>query len=90
MGDPDGIAIIAPATHLSEEDTAAMSTTMMQARTDLATGDGPSRTLIIALSTTIPGVIIITVLGVAIYQCRKRKFHFLNRGITPIDDEEIE
>lgn len=67
-----------------------MSTTMMQARTDLATGDGPSRTLIIALSTTIPGVIIITVLGVAIYQCRKRKFHFLNRGITPIDDEEIE
>jgi hypothetical protein len=67
-----------------------MSTMFMQARVEMGNPDGPSRTLIIALSTTIPGVIIVTVLILAVYQCRKRKFRFLNRGITPIDDEEIE
>jgi hypothetical protein len=66
------------------------STTIHTRAADLATGDGPSRTLVIALSTTIPGAIIITVLGIAIYQCRRRKLRFLSRGITPIDDEEIE
>ncbi|KAK0392333.1 hypothetical protein NLU13_1829 [Sarocladium strictum] len=87
---PDGISIIALAPQFLEEVSVAMSTFIMQSRSDLATGGGPSRTLIITLSTTIPGVIIVSVLGLAIYQCRRRRFSFLNRGITPIDDEEIE
>lgn len=67
-----------------------MSPATMQARANLDNNDGPSRTLIIALATTIPGVILVIVLGLAIYHCRRRKFRFLKRGITPIDDEEIE
>ncbi|KAH8174002.1 hypothetical protein LIA77_05421 [Sarocladium implicatum] len=56
----------------------------------MVTADGPSQDLIIILSTTIPGVALVAILGATIYCCRRRKFRFLNRGITPIDDEEIE
>lgn len=67
-----------------------MITSILSARASLVTSEGPSRTLIIILSTTIPGVALFAILGATIYCCRRRKFRFLNRGITPIDDEEIE
>ncbi|PHH50152.1 hypothetical protein CFIMG_004941RAa [Ceratocystis fimbriata CBS 114723] len=48
------------------------------------------RNLIIALVASISGgVIIISIILILLYR-RKRKFSILNRGISPIDDEEIE
>lgn len=52
--------------------------------------DGLSTTWIIVLSTTIPTVTVVLLAGVVFYCIRRKNLTFLKRGITPIDDEEIE
>lgn len=47
-------------------------------------------TLVIVLATTIPSVLLIALAAVLYYRFRRRRARFRNRGITPIDDEEIE
>ncbi|TFB04078.1 hypothetical protein CCMA1212_003560 [Trichoderma ghanense] len=47
-------------------------------------------TLIIILATVIPGVFVILLAAFIYYRVQRRKARFRNRGITPIDDEEIE
>lgn len=53
--------------------------------------DGIStQNLIIILATTIPSVVLIAVASVLCCRSRRRKARLFNRGITPINDEEIE
>ncbi|KAK2603842.1 hypothetical protein QQS21_003966 [Conoideocrella luteorostrata] len=49
-----------------------------------------SRNLIIILATTIPSVVLIALAAVLCYRARRRRARLFNRGITPIDDEEIQ
>ncbi|POR35448.1 Uncharacterized protein TPAR_04353, partial [Tolypocladium paradoxum] len=48
------------------------------------------RTLTIILATTIPSIVLIIFASVLYYRVRRQKSRLFNRGITPIDDEEIE
>ncbi|PNY24340.1 Uncharacterized protein TCAP_05721 [Tolypocladium capitatum] len=43
----------------------------------------------IVLATTIPSVVLIILASVLYYRVRRRRSRLFNRGITPIDDEEI-
>jgi hypothetical protein len=57
-----------------------------------SSGYEPNRTLIITLSTVL-SVVGLLVIGIAVWCCcrgRQSRLPFLARGITPIDDEEIE
>lgn len=47
-------------------------------------------TLTIALAITIPAIVLIMLASLLCYRVRRRKTPFFNRGITPINDEEIE
>ncbi|KAL7922686.1 hypothetical protein ACQKWADRAFT_76337 [Trichoderma austrokoningii] len=47
-------------------------------------------TLVIVLTTTIPSVLLIALAAFLYHRFRRRRARFRNRGITPIDDEEIE
>jgi hypothetical protein len=50
-----------------------------------------SKTVTIVLATVIPGIALISLLTfVCVLVQRRRKSHIFNRGITPIDDDEIE
>ncbi|TWU77999.1 hypothetical protein ED733_006213 [Metarhizium rileyi] len=49
-----------------------------------------TQNIIIILATTIPCVILIALATIVCYRTRRRKARLFNRGITPIDDEEIE
>ncbi|KHN94468.1 uncharacterized protein MAM_07656 [Metarhizium album ARSEF 1941] len=49
-----------------------------------------TESLIIILATTIPSVIVAAFTAVLCYRARRRRARLFNRGITPIDDEEIE
>lgn len=49
-----------------------------------------NNTVTIVLATTIPSVVLITLAAVFCYRVRRRKSRLFKRGITPIDDEEIE
>lgn len=53
-------------------------------------GQVPWRTVTIVLATTIPSVIVMIIAAVLWRRSRKRKSRLFNRGITPIDDQEIE
>jgi hypothetical protein len=48
------------------------------------------KTLIIVLTTTIPSILLIALAAFLYHRIRRRRARFRNRGITPIDDEEIE
>ncbi|PTB69890.1 hypothetical protein BBK36DRAFT_1188829 [Trichoderma citrinoviride] len=50
----------------------------------------PHSTVTIILATVIPGVCVILLAAFIYYRVQRRKARFRNRGITPIDDEEIE
>jgi hypothetical protein len=59
--------------------------------TDNMAGSSSSHeTVTIVLATAIPSVFLIILAGIIYYQVRRRKARFRSRGITPIDDEEIE
>ncbi|KAH6604749.1 hypothetical protein Trco_006456 [Trichoderma cornu-damae] len=47
-------------------------------------------TVTIVVATTIPSVFLIILAAVIYHRVRRRRARFRNRGITPIDDEEIE
>lgn len=49
-----------------------------------------NKTLIIVLATAVPVLILIIVGAALFHRSYKRRYLFLKRGITPIDDEEIE
>lgn len=55
-------------------------------------GLGSNRTLIITLSTVLSVVGVLLVVGAMLLCCRykRRRLPFFNRGISPIDDDEIE
>ncbi|KAK5987343.1 hypothetical protein PT974_11470 [Cladobotryum mycophilum] len=56
----------------------------------MAGDSSTSQNLTIILATIIPSLILILIAAVVYHRIRRRKARFLNRGITPIDDEEIE
>ncbi|KND90151.1 hypothetical protein TOPH_05130 [Tolypocladium ophioglossoides CBS 100239] len=49
-----------------------------------------NHTVTVILATTIPSIVLIILASVLYYRVRRRKSRLFNRGITPIDDEEIE
>ncbi|EFZ00112.1 hypothetical protein X797_003676 [Metarhizium robertsii] len=49
-----------------------------------------TQNLIIILATIIPSFMLIALAALLYYRTRRRKARLFNRGITPIDDEEIE
>ncbi|OAQ72864.1 hypothetical protein VFPPC_12875 [Pochonia chlamydosporia 170] len=53
-------------------------------------GKLPTQSLIIILATTIPSIALIAIAVTLCYRARRRRARLFNRGITPIDDEEIE
>ncbi|KAM0254782.1 hypothetical protein ACHAQJ_006440 [Trichoderma viride] len=56
----------------------------------MASSSSSHETLTIVLATAIPSVFLIILAGVIYHRVRRRRARFRNRGITPIDDEEIE
>ncbi|KAH7133612.1 hypothetical protein EDB81DRAFT_108097 [Dactylonectria macrodidyma] len=52
--------------------------------------DSEIKILVIVLATVVPAAIVAIVTTVLCRRSRQRRFLFLKRGITPIDDEEIE
>ncbi|RFU73747.1 hypothetical protein TARUN_8501 [Trichoderma arundinaceum] len=56
----------------------------------MASSSSSHETVTIVLATTIPSVFLIILAAVIYHRVRRRRARFRNRGITPIDDEEIE
>ncbi|KAL7788667.1 hypothetical protein V8C37DRAFT_234638 [Trichoderma ceciliae] len=56
----------------------------------MADSSSSHETVTIVLATTIPSVFLIILAAVIYHRVRRRRARFRNRGITPIDDEEIE
>ncbi|KAL7944784.1 hypothetical protein V8C42DRAFT_325877 [Trichoderma barbatum] len=79
----------------SNSDTATQSL-QVQHETDnertgsMASSSPSHETVTIILATVIPSVFLILLAGAIYHRLRRRKARFRNRGITPIDDEEIE
>jgi hypothetical protein len=59
---------------------------------DGESGIGSNRTLVITLSTVLSAVGLVLIAGTVFLCCRRRRGHlsFLPRGVSPIDDDEIE
>lgn len=55
-----------------------------------SSGSGLSRPATIAIAAGVPGGVIILVALLLLLRSRRRKARFFKRGITPIDDDEIE
>ncbi|KAJ4864253.1 hypothetical protein T069G_00783 [Trichoderma breve] len=56
----------------------------------MASSSSSHETVTIVLATVIPSVFLLLLAAVIYHRVRRRKARFRNRGITPIDDEEIE